>query len=514
MANAAKSPKPTLARRSAGVLLHPTSLPGPHGCGDLGDEAYRFVEFLRSAGMRWWQLLPTTPIGPANSPYSSCSAFAGEPLLINLDFLADEELLDDADLAPPRGFDRDRVKYGDTMAFRHARLKTAYERFTKLGDGEMREDFERFCEDEASWLDDFSLFFAIKQMHRGKPWTTWQPDLRDCKPAASKAAREKLHAAIEYEKFVQFLYDRQWNALRHYCGICNVGIIGDLPIFVTHDSADVWARRELFLLDRDGRAKLISGCPPDAMFTNGQRWGHPHYAWPAHAREGFAWWVRRFAEMFKRFDAVRIDHFLGFHQTFQIPARAKHTEGGKYVPTPGDALFSAVRRALGKLEIVAEDLGNVTDGAIKLRDKHKMPGMRVIQNAFWDGARYDQPHNYPVGSAAYTGTHDTDTVVGWYRDFSSKRGKGGDGLTNLERIHRYLDRPTSKDIHWGFIRLVMASPASTAIVPMQDLLGLGSEARMNIPATVKKNWEWRMRSGAASEKIAERLRRMCQAYER
>lgn len=506
--------KPTLSRRAAGILLHPTSLPGPHGCGDLGDEAYRFAEFLRAAGLHWWQMLPTTPIGPANSPYSSCSAFAGEPLLINLEYLADEELLDDADLKPPRGIDRDRVKYGDTMAFRHSRLRKAYERFAKLGDGEMREDFERFCADEAGWLDNFALFFAIKQMHRGKPWTEWEPALRDCKPNAIRAERDKLRSLIEYEKFVQFLYDRQWNALRHYCGICNVGIIGDLPIFVTHDSADVWAHRELFLLGRDGRPKLISGCPPDAMFTSGQRWGHPHYAWPAHARDDYAWWVRRFAETFKRFDAVRIDHFLGFFQTFQIPATAKFTEGGRYVPTPGDELLTAVRRALGTLEIVAEDLGNVTEGAIRLRDKHKLPGMRVLQNAFWDGARFDQPHNFPFRSVAYTGTHDTDTLLGWFKGFASKRDKGRDGLTNAERISRYLGRPISKSVHWDIIRLVLASPASTAMMQMQDVLGLGSDARMNIPATVKKNWEWRMRSGAATDKIAGRLRELCEAYER
>lgn len=509
-----KEIKFSLAHRAAGVLLHPTSLPGPHGGGDLGDEAYAFVEFLKSAGVRWWQMLPTTPIGPGNSPYSSPSAFAGEPALINLDYLVDEGLLQAEDVRPPAGFERDRVRFAPMLKFRASRLRLAWRAFSQRGTAELREDLAEFCNDEQSWLDDYALFQALKRAHRGKPWTAWDKPLRDCKKLAIAAAREKLRNEIDYQRFVQFLYDRQWSALRHFCHMNGVGVLGDIPIFVTHDSADVWAHRELFLLDGDGHAKVVSGCPPDPTFTKGQRWGHPHFAWPLHRRSGYAWWVSRFAETLKRFDAARIDHFLGFNQVFQIPASAKFTEGGKYVPTPGDELFLAVRSALGKMEIIAEDLGNVTDGARELRDKHKFPGMRILQNAFWDGSRYDQPHNYPPNSVAYTGTHDNETVVGWYRAFSRRPERGRDGLTNAERIQRYLGRFSEREIQWDFIRLVMASSAALAVVPMQDLLGLDNAARMNTPATPRGNWEWRMRPGAASAAIAQRLHQICEAYER
>jgi 4-alpha-glucanotransferase len=497
-----------LDQRSAGILLHPTSLPGRLGSGDLGAAAYRFVEFCSSAGLRWWQMLPVGPIGPGNSPYSSTSAFAGNPLLINLDRLVDEGLLHRRDLRQTARMSSDRVRYADVARFRMAALRRAYleysSRVVARGDSSKRAS-------DAAWLPDYTLFCALRERFRAAPWNTWPTPLRGRSSAALVRARRELEQPIRFHGFVQALFARDWASLRAYAHANGVALMGDIPIFVSHDSADVWANPHLYQLDRSGRAKQVSGCPPDSFSATGQLWGHPQYDWPAHQRSGFRWWIDRFAAAFERFDAVRIDHFLGFHQVWSVPGGAKTAEHGRYVKSPGRELFTIVRRSLGKLEIVAEDLGAVVPEARALRDQCGFPGMRILQNAWWEGARYDQPHNYPRNCVAYTGTHDNETFTGWFRGLPSDRGR--DGLTTRERTIRYIDGD-SRSIHEAATRALYASAANVAIVPAQDVLGLGNEARMNIPATASGNWEWRMRPGALRDRHARWLHDLADTYER
>ncbi|RMF74691.1 MAG: 4-alpha-glucanotransferase [Planctomycetota bacterium] len=503
----------TLDQRGAGVLLHVTSLPGRHGSGDLGPAALRFVEFLASAGMRWWQTLPIHPIGAGDSPYSSWSAFAGDPLLISLDLLRDEGLLTREDVAPQRGFSDRQVRYARTIPYRYERLRRAYVAFTRDAGAAERRAFSRFCTRQREWLDDFALFSALKSRYRQRAWTRWPREVRLSNRQTLLRIRDELADEIRYAQFLQYQFARQWSALREACEARGVGLVGDLPIFVSLDSADVWARRELFRLDASGRPVVVSGCPPDAFAKTGQLWGHPHYAWPRHQAEGFAWWIARFRRVASLFHATRIDHFLGFHRCWTVPGRAKNAIRGTWTLTPGHALFRTVRRRLGRLEIVAEDLGIVTPEATALREKFGFPGMRVLQQGFGEHSRYDQPHNWPRNCVAYTGTHDTDTTVGWFERLRRSRRRGADGLTVFERAKRYL-HSSGRAIHWDMVRTLYASVANTVIVPMQDLLGLGTEARMNVPATPRGNWRWRMRRGAAGARLARRLRELGRTYER
>jgi len=517
------------------VLLHPTSLPGPHGSGDAGREARRFIDRLAAAGQTWWQMLPVGPIGPGNSPYSSPSALAGNPLLIDLSELVRDDLLAPDDLAPPPGLSADRVRYAEVIPFRERCLRRAFDVF-RSRPRRLKSQLELFCETQRTWLDDWALFAALRRTLRRaagirgrgprseRPsggsdavpaWTDWPAELRTRRPAALRQAQRELAEEFQFERFCQFLFDRQWQALRTYANQRGIGLIGDIPIFVAHDSCDVWRHPELFRLDRRGRPTVVSGCPPDYFSRTGQLWGHPHYRWERHAAEGFTWWIERFRLALRRFDAVRIDHFLGFYRAWEVPAGARTAAHGRYTLTPGRELLTAVRRALGGIQIIAEDLGNVTPQALALRDEFGIPGMRVLQFAFGEGARYDQPHNHVRNAVVYTGTHDNDTTLGWFRSLSRPphNRRGRDGLSTRQRVLRYLGTD-GRQIHRDLIRLAYLSPANLAIVPLQDVLGLDTRGRMNVPATAEGNWEWRLRPGAFTAVHVRWLRELAETYER
>ncbi len=505
----------SLAQRRAGILLHPTSLPGPHGCGDLGPPARRFVDFLAAAGQGWWQMLPTGPAGPGNSPYSAYSAFAGNPLLVSLELLAAQNLLTRAELASTDGWPERCVDFPATTRFRLGLLRRAHARFVAEG-GPRTRSYAAFCESHRDWLDDYALYTALRRAQRGRRWLDWPPPLRLRRPAALRAARRELHGEIELVRFIQFAFDQQWTSLRDYAARRGVAWLGDVPIFVALDSADVWAHQELFALDAAGQPRVVSGVPPDYFNRNGQLWGHPHYRWARHRATGFAWWIARFRRALTQFAALRIDHFLGFHQVWAVPGRAKTARRGRYLPTPGRELLGAIRRALGRLELVAEDLGNVTPAALALRDEFGFPGMRVLQFAFGNDttARYHQPHQYPQTCVVYTGTHDNATAVEWMAELKSpRRARGDSGLTPRERLLRYLGT-RGQELHWDLIRLAYLSVANLAIIPAQDVLGLGAEARMNTPGQARGNWAWRMPPRALSATLAARLHRLAETYQR
>jgi 4-alpha-glucanotransferase len=506
----------TLAERAAGVLLHPTALPGPYGCGDVGSAARKFVDFLAASGLGWWQMLPINPVGPGNSPYSATSAFAGSPLLVDLDGLVDMGLLTKRDLKPPK-LPVSRVDYGRTGAFRLACLRAAHAAFVASG-GPRKRGYTSFCDAQREWLDDHALFVALHTRYGEKSWLRWPMALRKRQVKALAKARVEHAEACDFERFVQYVFDRQWTALRKYARERGVGLIGDVPIFVADDSSDVWARQKLFDLEPNGRPRTVSGVPPDLFSKTGQRWGHPQYRWAQHKREGFAWWIARFGRVFAQFDAVRIDHFLGFNRVWAVPGRAKTARKGRWVRTPGRALFTALRNELGTLEIIAEDLGLLVPAAAKLRDDFGFPGMRLLHFAFGDrdeDGRYHQPHRHPVNCVAYPGTHDNDTTVGWFaalKKAGKKRRQKGE-LRIHERVLRYTGTD-GRAIHWDLLRLAFGSPANTAVVPMQDLLGLDNRARMNLPGTESGNWEWRMKRGALTAGLARRVREVAVAYER
>lgn len=490
--------------RASGILLHVTSLPGPHGCGDLGPEAHRFLDFLAETGQRWWQMLPVGPPGraPGFSPYDSASAFAGSPWLVSLLELAREGWLSRRDLRPGRPLAARAVDFPATLRFREARLREAFASFQR-GRGERSREFREFCEREADWLEDFALFMALRRETGGRPWPEWEPGLRRRERSALRAARARLAGEVAGHRFVQFEFDRQWRALRAHARRLGLGLIGDLPIFVAHDSADVWSHPELFQLDSRGRPRQVSGYPPDRFNRQGQRWGHPQYAWARHCATGFRWWVRRFQRMFELFDTVRVDHFLGFTRTWSIPAHAPTARHGHWVKSPGAALFTAVERHLGRQPMIAEDLGHVTAADIRLRDAFGLVPMRIIQFGFGPdpGAEEHLPHAWPPRTAAYSGNHDTDTLVGWFQSL---------GARDRRRVLAYCGGTTATAAP-ALLRTLMASPANLVMVPMQDVLGLDSRARMNVPGTLEGNWRWRMPRGRLAA-AARRWRSFTHAF--
>jgi 4-alpha-glucanotransferase len=506
-----------LDQRGSGLLLHPTSLPGPHGGGDIGDEALRFADFLASAGQRWWQMLPVNPPSapPGNCPYSSTSAFAGSPWLISLDRLAAEGLLERTDVQPSNGFNGSAAaNLALGRAFREARLRKAFDAF--VATARRRNDYDRFiefCADQRQWLDDFALYCALKDAHHGAAWTEWSRDLRMRHADALRQARQSMAAGVRFHQFVQFVFQTQWASLKSYCNARDIGLIGDIPIFVAHDSADVWAHRDLFLLDESGQPTTVSGYPPDAFNSDGQKWGHPHYNWEMHEKTGFKWWIARFRRTLQQFDAARIDHFLGFDRAWHIPGRARTARRGRWIAAPGDRLFAAVREALGPAQIIAEDLGKLTAPAAALRDKFRFPGMRVMQFGFGDGGEYHLPHAFARRCVAYTGTHDNQTIAGWHAALRRRAPKGAAHRQELRKLKRYLELD-GQAIHWPMIRAAMMSAADTVIFPVQDLLGLGDEARMNIPGTANGNWGWRLRWGQLTDDVAARLRDLAHLYGR
>lgn len=488
--------------RSSGILLHPTSLPSPFGIGDLGPEAYKFVDFLVSAGQTLWQVLPLGPTGYGDSPYASYSAFAGNTLLISPERLVDDGLLHRADLEEtPVG----PVDYGYAHQLKDRLLARSYQ---NLKNTDLRSEFTAFAREQSSWLDDYALFRALKDELGGVAWTEWTP---------LPNARERLKSQVEAHQFSQFLFFRQWSALRSYCHERGIKIVGDFPIFVAHDSADVWKNPEQFKLDADGKPLVVAGVPPDYFSATGQLWGNPLYNWERMQADGFKWWIERVRATFALVDIARIDHFRGFAACWEIPAGDKTAERGEWVNTPGRELFNSIRKALGELPIIAEDLGVITPDVNALRDDLGFPGMRVLQFGFGGDPKtsVDLPHNYVRNVVAYTGTHDNDTAVGW---FNSVPGEGSmRTATEIDEQRRfclqYLNT-TGEEIHWDFIRAVWASVADRAIAPLQDVLGLGSEARMNLPNSNEGNWLWRYQPGVLTKDLALRLRDFNRLYGR
>ncbi len=506
----AAKPSDRLRRRAGGVLLHLTSLPGGHGIGDMGNEARRFADFLARAGQSWWQMLPIGPTGAADSPYSSPSSFAGNPLLISLDDLVRDGLLDAEDVrgGPPG---RGKADYAAAREFKEPRLRKAFATFMRSGAAELWTGFREFCKNHQEWVDDYAMYEALKKHYEGKPWTQWEPDVRFRRFRAwSRELLQALGEESAYQQFVQYLFARQWKSLRAYAAGRGVHLIGDVPIFVALESADVWAHPDLFVLDAECRPTVVAGVPPDYFAADGQLWGNPHYRWDELKKRGYDWWVARLKAASERFDAVRLDHFIGFCRYWEIPASAKTAREGRWVPGPGGDFFHTVRRELPQLELIAEDLGAVTAEVEKLRDQFDLPGMRVLQFAFGSDTQAESflPRNYPRRTVAYTGTHDNDTTVGWYSDPGDTPGGRKKDQVELEKHHArvYLSSDGSR-IHWDMIDCLERSTADTVIVPAQDLLGLGNEARMNKPGTVEHNWRWRL-AVPLDEALADRLARL------
>ena len=490
--------------RHAGILLHPTSLPGPGGIGDLGDAAERFVDWLVAAGQTRWQILPLGPTGMGNSPYSAFSAFAGNPDLVALDRLVAVGLLSPGDL-------RAAAEAADADASRRARaaaLRRAAERFFAGQGQQLRPAFEAFRREQAGWLDDYCLFMAIREEQGRASWIDWPEPQRLREARALAEARQRLASEIDAVAFAQFVFDQQWAALRRYANERGVLIFGDIPIFVAYDSADVWANREQFQLDAAGRRVQVAGVPPDYFSATGQLWGNPLYDWERMRGDGFAWWIERFRAVYRLVDIARIDHFRGFAAYWSIPAGAATAIEGAWRSGPGIALFDAVRRALAPddaLPIVAEDLGLITPDVDALRLDAGFPGMSVLQFAFGSGAdNLYLPHNITRDTVVYTGTHDNDTTAGWYRA-ADERAR--------DHVRRYLS-VSGDDIAWDLIRAASRSVAGTAVAPLQDVLSLGSEARMNVPGRADGNWGWQMAADALDPGLAARLRELTVLYGR
>ena len=504
--------------RSSGILLHITSLPSAFGIGDLGPEAYHFVDRLFEAGQTIWQMLPLGPTAKGNSPYSLYSAFAGNPLLISPELLVEDGLLSRADLASPPAGAEDSVDYEAVTEWKNKLLSAAFQNFQHGRNGHHANEFAKFKTEEVLWLDDYTLFIALKQAFSSSAtWSDWDAEIALREPSAMELWRKKLAPAVEEEAFRQFLFFKQWRALRRYCLEHNVRLMGDIPIYVSHDSADVWAHRENFELDEQGRPIYVAGVPPDYFSATGQLWGNPIYRWSHLAQEGYRWWVDRFRATHESFDIIRLDHFRGFEAYWQVPSSEDTAINGEWVKGPGSHFFQTLINCLGELNIVVENLGLITPEVEALRREFGFPGMAVLQFGFTadegSGSSF-QPHNFERNLAAYTGTHDNDTTLGWWNSFDSNGNSGSGTLSRgKEKVLRYFAAPDN-DITWTFIRALQGSVAQIAIVPMQDLLGLGSEARMNTPSTAEHNWRWRMKAGAFTPAVVSRLRDYVDLYER
>ena len=491
--------------RESGILLHPTSLPGPHGIGDFGPGAFRFVDWLADAGQRLWQVMPLGPTGFGDSPYASPSAFAGNPLLVSLDWLRGDGLLEVGDLAETPAFSDERCDFGPVIDFKTAMLRRAFERFEVATRQHSSDAFTQFCRDEGDWLVDYALFMAVKEAHALAGWHDWDDPIRLREPGAVAEWSLTRATDIRYHKFVQFQFGRQWTELRRYANERGIRLIGDIPIFAGEDSADVWANRDQFRLDQDGLALDVAGVPPDPFSATGQIWGNPAYNWSRMRSDGYAWWVARIARTLRTVDIVRIDHFRGFAAAWLVPAGAATAAEGHWERAPGGEVFAAVRRAHGDIPVIIEDLGVITPDVIALREVLGFPGMNVLQFAFEnDPANVYLPHNHRRESVVYTGTHDNQTTVGWFWSRSE---------TEREAIQRYLGRDGS-DIAWDLIREALASVANTVILSMQDVLRLGDEARMNVPGQASGNWSWRYRTDQLTAELAGGLREMTSLYGR
>lgn len=483
-------------KRSSGIILHPTSLPGKYGIGDLGPTAYRWVDYLASTGCNLWQILPLGPTGYGDSPYQCFSAFAGSPFLISPEVLLEEGLLLPKDLHDLPDFPRERVDFGAVIPWKLTLLDRAFRNFENLAPKSLKAEHDAFQQAQASWLADFALFMALKEYHGGAPWVTWAAELRDRQPQALAEIAKTLQSSVQRQVFRQFLFFRQWSALHKYANEKGIRIIGDIPIYVAHDSSDVWGHPELFYLENNGMPAVMAGVPPDYFSSTGQLWGNPLYKWAVHKRNKYSWWLERLQAVLAQVDFVRVDHFRGFAGYWEVPGKAKTAEKGRWVKGPGIGFFQAVRDALGELPIIAEDLGVITPDVEELRDHFELPGMKILQFAFAGGPEDPfLPHNYVHNCVTYTGTHDNDTVRGWYQRVEEEE---------RDFYRRYLNRDGS-DVSWDLIRACWMSVAVFALAPMQDFLSLGNEARMNYPSNPSGNWNWRLSENALNEKLRDRI---------
>jgi 4-alpha-glucanotransferase len=492
-------------KRSSGVLLHPTCLPGPYGIGDIGSAAHRWVDFLSSSGCGLWQILPLGPTGYGDSPYQCFSSFAGNPFLISPDALLSDDLLHPDDLYDRPAFPNDHVDFGKIIPWKLGLLDRSFIRFQHSQSARLMKEMEEFRVKQSVWLDDFALFMALKEIHGGQPWHTWEEPLRNRRADALIQVHKNFDVAIQRQIYRQFIFFRQWSQLLTHAHEKHIQIIGDIPIFVAHDSADVWSNPQLFHLDKSGKPTFVAGVPPDYFAPTGQLWGNPLYRWEIHARDGYTWWVERIKATLALVDIIRIDHFRGFAGYWEVPGNAKTAEIGCWVPGPGKDFFQRILDTLGDLPIIAEDLGVITPDVEDMRDSFDLPGMRILQFGF-DSTPADPflPHNYPVNCIVYTGTHDNDTALGWYNRVPDK---------DKNFYRSYMNRDGS-DFSWDLIRGVWSSVAIFGLAPMQDFLNLGNEARMNYPGNPSGNWTWRMPKDAESLELQEKIRKLNYLYSR
>ena len=491
--------------RSSGILLHPTSLPGKYGIGTLGKETFHFIDFLVKSKQKLWQILPLGPTGFADSPYQCFSSAAGNPLLIDFDILIKEGLLDKKDLASLDTFDNGPVDYGKVIKSKYPLLKKAMETFRKNAGKENKTDFHEFTINNKAWLEDYALFMSLKEHFKQKPWYQWEKQLKMRKETALKPFHTLLSDQIEFHKFIQYLFFRQWLAVKDYAHQNNIRIIGDIPLYVALDSVDAWANTDLFQFDKEKNPIAVGGVPPDYFSATGQLWGNPLFRWDALQKDHYHWWIERIKSNLVLYDIIRIDHFRGFAAYWSVPYGEKTAVNGKWIPCPGKELFEYIRQEFGEIPIIAEDLGVITDDVEELRDSFGLPGMKILQFAFDSSEANDYiPYNFTKNCVVYTGTHDNDTIKGWF-----EKAKPEDRKYVLD----YMDS-SEKDICTDFLRLAWASVANTAIVPMQDLLSLGNEARMNLPGTTVNNWMWRAKSNDFTTELAQKLEHFTVLYGR
>ena len=490
--------------RSSGVLLHPTSLPSPYGIGDLGPQARHWIDFLSETGTGLWQILPLGPTGYGDSPYQCFSAIAGNPYLISPDDLLGEGLLHSNDLTNIPNFNLERINYGDVITWKTDLLHRSYEQF-RHSEEKWHQKAELFYKEQEEWLDDFAIFMALKEFHGGKPWSAWPAKYRDRAPGALESFKEERSHAFQRQKFYQFIFYKQWNKLRNYAHEKEIKIIGDIPIFIAHDSADAWTQRELLYLDPDGQPTVVAGVPPDYFSDTGQLWGNPLYRWEVHARDDYQWWIKRLKAVFSQVDIVRLDHFRGFANYWEIPADEVTAINGRWVDGPGAEFLTRIQNEFGGLPIIAEDLGEISPEVYKLRDQFNLPGMKILVFAFNSGeANEFLPHHYPENCVVYTGTHDNDTAVGWFKRI-------GEGEKTFAQ--RYL-KSSGEDIAWDLIKAAWSSKAVFAIAPLQDILSLDNQSRMNYPGKPQGNWGWRYTERELGSDIREKLTEVNYLYGR
>ncbi|HET9308080.1 MAG TPA: 4-alpha-glucanotransferase [Candidatus Sulfotelmatobacter sp.] len=503
--------------RASGILLHPTCLAGPHGVGDFGAEAFALVDFLKDAGQKLWQVLPLNPTGYGDSPFQCFSAHAGNHLLISLEKLREQGILEAADFRPQPEFPEKHVDFGRVIEWKIPLLKTAAARFLSNASGDQRRAFDEFRAGNASWLPDFALFMACKEEQGGVAWNKWRSDIAQRTAPGLSSASTRLKDAARAVVYWQFEFFRQWQQLRSYARQAGIRVIGDIPIYVALDSADVWTNREYFQLSEDGEPLKIAGVPPDYFSATGQCWGNPIYRWDRLKQSGYRWWMDRFRAALELYDGVRIDHFRGFEAYWEIAGSETTAVNGQWVKGPGAELFAALEREFGELPIIAENLGVITPEVEAIRERFHFPGMAILQFAFGkdpQGPSF-RPHNYARELAAYTGTHDNDTTVGWWNSSGANDStRTTEDVAEEQAFARAYLNFKDEPIHWVMIRTIMASIADLAIVPLQDVLGLGSEARMNLPGTSKGNWRWRCRPGALTPELARKMRELVFLYDR